>query len=258
MTFDTDGASIDAGHDARAVQDRGPDTPGGLGHEGELFPGDTGILPAAVRSTLVRVMTSRFIDGLRRPDLWNAVLTHEVVLTSRLHDLYVELVIDRAHQVAFTRQAEIDDVPVLLRREKHMPALTAVLLLHLREEYERGTAEGAPTVVDHDLLLDHLDVWRRADDQDPATFRKRSENAITALKDRQILVPVSEGRYRISGIIVPLFTPEKIALLTEAFEEIVTAPDDPGAATAPDSDREINPHNAASEHSGAEPAGGSS
>ncbi len=201
----------------------------------ELFPGDTGVLAAAVRNTLVRVMTSRFIDGVRRPDLWNAVLTHETVLASRLHDLYVELVIDRAHQVAFTRQVDIEDVPVLLRREKAMPALTAVLLLHLREEYERGAVEGSPTVVDHDLLIDHLDVWKQADDQDAATFRKRSENAITALKDRQILVPVSEGRYRISGIIVPLFTPEKIALLTEAFEEIATAPDPPRPGPRPDS-----------------------
>ena len=202
---------------------------------GELFPGDTGLLAAAVRNTLVRVMTSRFIDGVRRPDLWNAVLTHETILASRLHDLYVDLVIDRARQVAFTRQADIEDVPVLLRREKAMPALTAVLLLHLREEYERGAAEGSPTVVDHDLLMDHLDVWKQADDQDAATFRKRSENAIIALKDRQILVPVSEGRYRISGIIVPLFTPEKIALLTEAFEEIATAPDAPLPGSRPDS-----------------------
>jgi hypothetical protein len=75
--------------------------------------------------------------------------------------------------------------------------------------------------------MDHLDVWKQADDQDPATFGKRSENAITALRDRQILVPVSEGRYRISGVIVPLFTPEKIALLNDAFEEIATAPDPP-------------------------------
>jgi hypothetical protein len=193
----------------------------------ELFPGDTGTLPAAVRNTLVRVMTSRFVDGIRHPDLWTAVLTYERDLTSRLHDQYVELIIDRAHQVAFTRQADIEDVPVLLRREKPLPALTAVLLLHLREEYERGAAEGAPAVVDHDLLMDHLDVWKQTDDQDPATFRKRSENAITALRDRQILVTVSEGRYRISGVIVPLFTPEKIALLTEAFEEIATAPNPP-------------------------------
>lgn len=198
----------------------------------ELFPGDTGTLPAAVRNTLVRVMTSRFIDGIRHPDLWNAVLTYERDLTSRLHDLYVELIIDRAHQVAFTRQADIEDVPVLLRREKPLPALTAVLLLHLREEYERGAAEGTPAVADHDLLMDHLDVWKQADDRDPATFGKRSENAITALRDRQILVPVSEGRYRISGVIVPLFTPEKIALLTEAFEEIAEPPDPP-PETAP-------------------------
>jgi hypothetical protein len=54
-------------------------------------------------------------------------------------------------------------VPILLRREKPLPALTATLLLHLREEYERR-AEGTPAVVDHDLLMDHLDVWKQADD----------------------------------------------------------------------------------------------
>lgn len=231
----SDGANAaDGGFDGH--DDPGGTDPGGAPPvaAGELFPGDTGTLAAAVRNTLVRVMTSRFIDGVRHPDLWNAVLTHESVLVSRMHDLYVELIIDRAHQVAFTRQADVEDVPVLLRREKPMPALTAVLLLHLREEYERGAAEGAPAVADHDLLMDHLEVWKQADDQDPATFRKRSENAITALRDRQILVPVSEGRYRISGIIVPLFTPEKIALLTEAFEEITTAPDPRWSAARPD------------------------
>lgn len=235
----SDGASAtDGGTDGGFDSHNGPggtDSGGDpAGAAGELFPGDTGRLAAAVRNTLVRVMTSRFIDGVRHPDLWNAVLTHEGILMSRLHDLYIELIIDRAHQVAFTRQADIEDVPVLLRREKPLPALTAVLLLHLREEYERGAAEGTPAVVDHDLLMDHLEVWKQADDQDPATFRKRSENAITALRDRQILVPVSEGRYRVSGIIVPLFTPEKIALLTEAFEEIATAPDPQRPGARPD------------------------
>jgi len=142
----SEGTRPGGGHTADNLD--GYDDPGGTspgrdlsGTGGELFPGATGTLAAAVRSTLVRVMTSRFIDGVRHPDLWNAVLTHESALRSRLHDLYVELIIDRAHQVAFTSQADIQDVPVLLRREKPLPALTAVLLLHLREEFERGAAE---------------------------------------------------------------------------------------------------------------------
>lgn len=192
-----------------------------------LFPGDSGTLPAPVRDILVKVMKSRFIDGVRRPDLWRLLLVHEQIVTSRLNDLYLALVLDRDRQVAFTKQVETDDdFPLLLRQEKAMPALMAVLLLHLREEYDRGEAEGTGIVVDHDHLLDHLVVWKKTDDQDASSFRKRSETAITGLREKGILVGIADKRYRISGVIVSLFTAEKVQLLTEAFEEIVTAPED--------------------------------
>lgn len=186
-----------------------------------LFDGDEGLLPAEVRGTLVRVLASRFVDGVRNPTLWTRVLRHEQVLRSRLHDIYLDLVIDRRRLVAFTQQLELDeDVPVLLRKEKPLTLAAAVLLLHLRQEYDRGAVEGRDVVVEHGELLDHLEVWKDVDDQNPASFRKRCEAAITAVREKGILVPVSDGRYRISGVIHALMTAEKVDAMTAAFEEL--------------------------------------
>ena len=197
-----------------------------------LFDGDEGLLPAEVRGTLVRVLASRFVDGVRNPTLWTRVLRHEQVLRSRLHDIYLDLVIDRRRLVAFTQQLELDeDVPVLLRKEKPLTLAAAVLLLHLRQEYDRGAVEGRDVVVEHGELLDHLEVWKDVDDQNPASFRKRCEAAITAVREKGILVPVSDGRYRISGVIHALMTAEKVDAMTAAFEELAS-----GAGEAADAD----------------------
>ncbi|GAA3821089.1 DUF4194 domain-containing protein [Cellulomonas soli] len=195
-----------------------------------LFEGDEGLLPAEVRGTLVRVLATRFVDGVRNPSLWNRVLRHEQVLRSRLHDIYLDLVIDRRRQVAFTVQLELDDeVPVLLRKEKPLTLAAAVLLLHLRQEYDRGAVEGHDVVVEHLELLDHLEVWKDVDDQNPASFRKRCEAAITTVREKGILVPVSDGRYRVSGVIHALMTAEKVDAMTAAFEELAAGATDGGA-----------------------------
>ena len=196
-------------------------TPGAL--DG-LFEGDQGLLPAEVRNALVRILSTRFVDGVRNPKLWSRVQRHEGILASRLHDVYLDLVIDRQHQVAFTQQIDLgDDVPVLLRREKPMTLPAAILLLHLRQEYDRGAVEGRDVVVEHCDLLDHLEVWKDVDDQNSATFRKRCEAAISTVREKGILVQITQERYRISGVIHALLTTEKIDAMTSAFEEIAAS-----------------------------------
>ncbi|QCB93278.1 DUF4194 domain-containing protein [Cellulomonas shaoxiangyii] len=188
-----------------------------------LFAGDQGRLPAEVRATLVRVLSSRFVDGVRHAPLWNRVLRHEDVLRSRLHDLYLELVVDRRRQVAFTQQLELeDDVPVLLRRDKPLTLAATVLLLHLRQEYDRGAVEGRDVVVEHRELLDHLEAWKDVDDQNPAQFRRRCESAVENVKEKGVLAPVSDGRYRISGIVHSMLTAEKVDAMTAALAALAT------------------------------------
>lgn len=195
-----------------------------------LFEGDRGLLPAEVRGTLVRVLSSRFVDGVRHASLWNRVLRHEDVLRSRLHDLYLELVVDRRRQVAFTQQLELDDdVPILLRRDKPLTLAATVLLLHLRQEYDRGAVEGRDVVVEHRELLDHLEAWKDVDDQNPAQFRRRCENAIENVKEKGVLAPVSDGRYRISGIVHSMLTAEKVDAMTAALTALATGEAEGGA-----------------------------
>ncbi|HEY8721960.1 DUF4194 domain-containing protein [Pengzhenrongella sp.] len=198
-----------------------------------LFEGDEGLLPAEVRNTLARLLSTRFIDGVRNPAWWSRVQRHEDVLRSRLNDVYLELVVDRRREVAFTQQVELDqEVPVLLRKEKPLPLPAAILLLHLRQEYDRGAVEGRDVVVDHADLLDHLEVWKNVDDQNPATFRKRCEAAITLVREKGILVLLTPLRYRISGVIYALLTAEKVDAMTAAFEEMASAGQSPEPAAA--------------------------
>jgi len=186
-----------------------------------LFEGDEGLLPAEVRNTLARLLSTRFVDGVRNPAWWSRVQRHEDILRSRLNDVYLELVLDRRRQVAFTQQVEMsDEVPILLRKEKPLPLPAAILLLHLRQEYDRGAVEGRDVVVDHADLLDHLEVWKDVDDQNPATFRKRCEAAIATVREKGILVLLTADRYRISGVIYALLTAEKVDAMTAAFEEM--------------------------------------
>ena len=222
-------------HDAPAPRHA---TPSPVGLPEPLFPEDEGTLPAEVRATLVRVLSSRFVDGVRNPGLWTRTLRHEQVLRSRLHDLYLDLVLDRRRQIAFTQQLELDDdVPVLLRKDRPLTLAATVLLLHLRQEYDRGAVEGRDVVVEHHELLEYLESWEDVDDQNPATFRKRCESAIESTKEKGVLAPVSEGRYRISGVIHSLLTAEKVDAMTEAFTELVHGPA-PQDETAPVPDEE--------------------
>ena len=186
-----------------------------------LFDGDKGLLPAEVRNTLARLLSTRFVDGVRNPAWWSRVQRHEDILRSRLNEVYLELVLDRRRQVAFTQQVEMStDVPILLRKEKPLALPAAILLLHLRQEYDRGAVEGRDVVVDHADLLDHLEVWKDVDDQNPATFRKRCEAAISTVREKGILVLLTADRYRISGVIYALLTAEKVDAMTAAFEEM--------------------------------------
>jgi hypothetical protein len=68
-----------------------------------LFVGDTGELPLDTRRALVQLLSGPSLDGRRHPKLWPVLMRDESVIRRRLADLFLELVIDRDVQVAFTR-----------------------------------------------------------------------------------------------------------------------------------------------------------
>lgn len=80
------------------------------------FPGDRGTLAVPTRRALVQLLGGPSIDGSRQAKLWETVLKDETALRSQLHNLFLDLVLDHDHKVAFTRKvvAEGLDLPTLL------------------------------------------------------------------------------------------------------------------------------------------------
>ena len=70
-----------------------------------LFEGDEGGLSFDQRKTLVSLLKHRYISAARHPSEWRALLDCEVLMKSRLNDMFLDLHIDRTRQVAFKRQA---------------------------------------------------------------------------------------------------------------------------------------------------------
>ena len=56
--------------------------------------GDTGQLPMDTRRALVQLLRGPAIDIKRHPNLWKVLLRDQVVLTSRMHELFLDLVVD--------------------------------------------------------------------------------------------------------------------------------------------------------------------
>src|SRR2546427_680434 len=85
---------------------------------------------------------------LRHAKLWPALIRSEAAIRSSLADLFLELVLDRDSGVAFTRQADTEDVdaPVLLRTSP-LTFIDSVLLLYLRQQLAEADARGNRAVV---------------------------------------------------------------------------------------------------------------
>ena len=74
-------------------------------HSVSLFEGDEGGLEYAQRRALVTLLKQRFISARTHPRDWQVLVEHERLLRSRLNDLFLDLQVDRAREVAWKRQA---------------------------------------------------------------------------------------------------------------------------------------------------------
>jgi len=152
--------------------------------ETETFRGDTGGLPVDTRRVLVQLLLGPSIDARRQSKLWPVLLRDEAVIRSRMHDLFLEVVIDHEQRVAFTRQvvSEILDVPILLRRAS-LTFLDTALLLFLRQRLTQADAQGERAVVSADDMQEYLSVFERDGNPDHAKFERQIVNAIDKAKN---------------------------------------------------------------------------
>ncbi len=215
--------------DALPKEDIHPDTLNSTSSTA-LFMGDTGELLLDTRRVLVQLLSGPALDGRRHPRLWPMLIRDETIIRQRLADLFLDLVIDRDIQVAFTRQADTGDleVPLLLRRAQ-LTFIDSVLLLHLRQRLTQADSHCERAVISIDEIIEYLTLYKRALNTDHAGFQKRILASIEKIKKHNILqkIRASDNRFEISPTLKLLFSAEEIQSLTKLYHrKISVRPDE--------------------------------
>lgn len=224
MSVDTD---LETGLDTGAETDADLD-PESL-DEGSvsLFEGDEGGLEHAQRHALVTLLKQRFISARTHPRDWQVLVEHERVLRSRLNDLFLDLAVDRAREVAWKRQATSETgsrFPTLLYDAAWSREETLVLV-HLRDRLRAGLAGGdAHVFIDRDDIVDYVASFRPVHATDEAGDEKRARNAVVSIVKTGLLIgTAAEDRFEISEAVEPLLPLDLLQELLEALQRATSA-----------------------------------
>jgi hypothetical protein len=191
------------------------------------FVGDSGSLPLETRRVLVQLLLGPTLDAQRQSKLWPVLLRDEVVLRARLHELFLDLVVDHEQQVAFTRQVEDDqgELPVLLRKAP-LTFIQSALVLFLRQQLTHADARGERAVVSREEMLEHLSVFERDGNGDQAKFGRQADGAIERAGKLNLIRRLRGGehRYEVSPALKLVFPAEQIQALTRTYMQLADAP----------------------------------
>ena len=196
-----------------------------------LFVGDTGALRLGTRRAIVQLLLGPSLDARRQSRLWPVLMRDEAVVRARLHELFLELVIDREQQVAFTRQvvsAELE-LPVLLRRTP-LTFLDSALLLFLRQRLTEAEAQVERAVVSTLQMAEHLSMFQREATTDHARFGKQVQHAIDNAVKYSLLRRLrgADDRFEVAPTLKLLFSAEEIQSLTRSYTAKAAAVEDAG------------------------------
>jgi len=207
------------------------DLPNGIENEkpentaNRLFEGDMGELPLDTRRVLVQLLSGPSLDGRRHSKLWSVLLRDENIIQRRLADLFLELVVDRDLQVAFTRQYDTGDLEdAKLLRRSQLTFIDSVLLLYLRQQLAQAESHGERAVVSKDDIVENLGIYERTGSTDKAGFDKRVHASIEKIKKNNIIQKIrgSDDRFEVSPTLKLLFSAEEIQALTKIYEHIAS------------------------------------
>ncbi|TQL42374.1 uncharacterized protein DUF4194 [Leucobacter komagatae] len=208
-THDADGAFVGA-----APMERDPE---------EFFVGDRGVLDPAVRRVLVRILQRRVVFADRHKDDWTVLLENQQVIESRLHDLFIRLIVDPDRGVAYKQQVRSEEleVPVLLRDEAYNRAETLVLV-YLRTVYQRESTAGEPSVrIDVEEIEQTVLSYFADSDGNTAARQKTIEKALNRLRNEGIIDEESEGRYLVTPLVEVVLSADRLGELQRWLKEQV-------------------------------------
>jgi len=188
-----------------------------------LWTGDLGLLPAASRRCLLTLIKGPYLSYARHPQQWAALKQDEPAIRSRLHDLFLDLVIDEDALVAYVRNvaAPDADAPRTVRSARLTFMDTAMLLL-LRQQLV-AAPPGERVIVGLDEVAEQLEVYRQG--TDPSDHRKRVNASWRKLDAYGLLQPADGGRFEISPVLRLVLGPDEVAALRTEYRRIAEGGD---------------------------------
>lgn len=198
-----------------------------------LFPGDTGVLPMKVRQALVKLLKGPYVDGGRDEKLWTTLLDNQLILRSRLSELFLTLELDHERKIAVLRPVDPEAIggsarSSILRQQRALSRVETIVLLRLRLLLDRHvTAQTDPTITREEIaeLVAH---YQPAGLQDALRDSDVVNRAITKLLARQLLLTTGlDDVYTISNAL-PLALPfDNIGDIPAQIEALIAATADP-------------------------------
>ncbi|WP_168914838.1 DUF4194 domain-containing protein [Microcella flavibacter] len=184
-----------------------------------LWPGDSGTLHEQSRRALLELLKGPYLSGGQQPQLWVALRADETAIRSRLHDLFLDLVVDDVDEFAFARKVRGSDrdLPSALRTER-LTFIDTAMLLVLRQLLLASGGERR-VIVGQDEVYERLAVYRDGDDE--ATFTRNLNGAWGRMMNRfRVLHGAGEGRVEVSPMVKFMIDDEQVRALTAVYRRI--------------------------------------
>lgn len=194
-------------------------------HEPPLWEHDKGSLTYHSRRALVQLLQGPLIRAQKEPVLWAAIISDEENLRARLHEVFLELVVDETEGFAFTRMVEEEtlSIPQVLRTDK-LKHIDTAILLNLRQEL--GLAlPGERVIVDVEDLREGIGYVRAVDNRDEAGFNRRFNAAIKRIHNDYSLLSATEteGRFEVSPVLRQLFDASTVTAIRDEYARLAQA-----------------------------------
>ncbi|WP_248305724.1 DUF4194 domain-containing protein [Agromyces sp. H66] len=201
-----------------------------------LWNGDTGVLGMDSRRALLDLIKGPYLSGRANPGLWAALLADETAIRSRLHELFLDLVVDRVGEFAFVRNVDAGEVttPRTVRTES-LTFLDTAMLLVLRQMLLAREGEGR-VIVGQDEVFEQLRPYRPAD-HDEKLFGSRLNSSWMNMKNKLRVIHqagAADGgeRAEISPVLRLIVDAEQVRQIEAEYRRIAGRDAAGGAAEA--------------------------
>lgn len=209
-----------------------------------LFPGDTGRLADASRRALLELIRGPYLSADQNPAVWSALRSDEMEIRSRLHDLFLDLIVDADAGFAFVRNVADVEAAGLPRTIRSAPLtfLDTAMLLVLRQLLLAAHGERR-VIVGREEVFEQLTVYRTAE-RDERDFEKRMNASWLKMRNTLRVVHATgraenEDRVELSPVLRLIVDAEQVKAIRDEYAALIarggrtdTAADDTEEADA--------------------------